>query len=224
MDCVNCGASLTTKSNVCKHCGTLNDVDLRAIGRSSVRGPATDRVCPRCEQPLLPVELHVDGELFIERCDRCLGIFFDPGELETLLDASVSNIAGVDLDRMSVLIDERGDDDAPEVSYVKCPICGELMNRENFGRGARSGVIVDICRKDGVWLDGGELSKLLNWTKAGGMLLADDKREQRAKKRERKQAAQRRDLERRPVQVGSDDVPFNAGLRAVVRFILHLLR
>lgn len=223
MDCVNCGASLTTKSNVCRHCGTLNDVDLRAIARSSVRGPATDRVCPRCEQPLVPVGLQVDGELFIERCERCLGIFFDPGELETLLDASVSNVGDVDFDRMGVLIDERGDD-VSEVSYVKCPICHKLMNRENFGRGARSGVVVDICKNDGVWLDGGELSKLLNWTKAGGMLLADDKREQRARKQERKRIAEQRERNLRPVSVGSDDVPFHCGLRAAVRLILHLLR
>ena len=223
MDCVDCGPSLTTKSNVCTHCGSLNDVDLRAIERSGVRGPATDRVCPRCDQLLLTVKLHVDGQLFIERCDRCLGIFFDPGELETLLDTSVSNIGGVDFERINVLIAERDCDAVPGVSYVGCPVCGALMNRENYGRGARSGVIIDVCKSDGVWLDGGELSNLLKWAKAGGILLADDKREQRAKKQERRQAAEQRELNRRPI-AGIDEVPIPGTLRSIVRLILHLLR
>jgi Zn-finger nucleic acid-binding protein len=41
------------------------------------------------------------------------------------------------------------------------------MNRVNFG--VRSGVVIDKC-VHGIWLDSGELRKLLEWRKAGGQL------------------------------------------------------
>jgi Zn-finger nucleic acid-binding protein len=43
------------------------------------------------------------------------------------------------------------------------------MNRINFG--SQSGVVVDKCKQDGVWLDGGELKQLMEWMKAGGQLM-----------------------------------------------------
>jgi Zn-finger nucleic acid-binding protein len=42
------------------------------------------------------------------------------------------------------------------------------MNRVNFGY--RSGVVVDQCRKHGIWLDSGEITHLMEWKKAGGQL------------------------------------------------------
>jgi Zn-finger nucleic acid-binding protein len=47
------------------------------------------------------------------------------------------------------------------------------MNRINFG--AQSGVIVDKCKEHGVWLDGGELRQLMEWIKAGGQILHQQK-------------------------------------------------
>jgi len=49
---------------------------------------------------------------------------------------------------------------------VPCPDCGEFMHRKSYG--AKAGVVVDRCRLHGVWLDGGELNRLLKWAKAGG--------------------------------------------------------
>jgi len=37
-----------------------------------------------------------------------------------------------------------------------CPVCGECMQVE-----AKRGVSVDVCSKHGVWLDSGELDKIL---------------------------------------------------------------
>ena len=42
--------------------------------------------------------------------------------------------------------------------YMKCPVCDLHMHRRNFMRA--SGVIIDECRKDGVWLDCDELGKI----------------------------------------------------------------
>ena len=40
------------------------------------------------------------------------------------------------------------------------------MNQINYGQ--RSGIVVDWCKPDGIWLDSGELRSLLEWAKAGG--------------------------------------------------------
>jgi Zn-finger nucleic acid-binding protein len=167
MDCVNCGAPLPPKSNICKFCSTLNDTDLRAIQSRARQGPESTRDCPRCRTKMQTIALRTDGRMMVERCEKCLGIFFDPGELEGLIDASVSNVHEVDHERMETLLEEEIDRER-SVTYVPCPDCGKLMNRKNYG--ARAGVIVDVCKKDGIWLDGGELGALLKWVKAGGKL------------------------------------------------------
>ncbi len=51
--------------------------------------------------------------------------------------------------------------------YMKCPACGIHMHRRNFMRA--SGVIIDECRKDGVWLDCDELGKLGDYISSGGL-------------------------------------------------------
>jgi Zn-finger nucleic acid-binding protein len=61
------------------------------------------------------------------------------------------------------------------IRYVKCPECGELMNRRNFGKS--SGIIVDICHQHGVWFDAGEVPRVLAFVQAGGLSRAQ-RREQ----------------------------------------------
>lgn len=97
-----------------------------------------------------------------------MGIFFDPGELEALLEKSVSNVFEIN-HRHLESINRKLYNRTTRVQYIKCPVCNEFMRRTNFG--SRSGVIVDKCRDHGVWLDGGELKRLMNWKKAGGELL-----------------------------------------------------
>jgi len=167
MDCVNCGAPLPPKSNVCRYCETLNDTDLRALKSSKSKGEASERPCPRCKVSLQSMRLKVESPVEIDRCGECYGIFFDPGELEEVLDSSVKRAYEIDLERLDTLVrEETSDKDYKEVSYVPCPDCGEFMHRKSYG--AKAGVVVDRCRLHGVWLDGGELNRLLKWAKAGG--------------------------------------------------------
>ena len=78
------------------------------------------------------------------------------------------------------------------IAYIKCPVCGELMHRVNFG--AKSGVIVDRCRQHGVWLDGGELRQLFEWMKLGGHLLEQQRKEEQRKEAEKREQAEREKL------------------------------
>ncbi len=67
--------------------------------------------------------------------------------------------------------------------YIKCPVCQKMMNRVKFG--TRSGVVIDRCKADGVWLDSGELKHLFEWSKAGGQILDKDRREEEKKRKEK---------------------------------------
>jgi len=166
-NCINCGAALSAKSIVCKYCNTRQDVDLKGIHKYTVEKPESQRTCPRCDKPLQTIDLKIEGKFLIERCTQCLGMFFDPGELEALLDKSVANVYHIDYSQLETLKTAKRHQDFP-VTYIKCPVCRKLMNRINFG--SLSGVIVDKCKEHGVWLDGGELRQLMEWTKVGGQI------------------------------------------------------
>jgi len=166
-NCINCGAPLTGNLLVCQYCKTRQDVDLALINRYTIEKPGSERICPRCHVPLQVIDLHLDGKFYIERCQRCLGLFFDPGELEALLDKTVTHVYEVDRPRLNEIQNAKRSCEYP-LGYVDCPICKKLMNRVNFG--SRSGVIADTCRNHGMWLDGGELRQILEWVKAGGNL------------------------------------------------------
>jgi Zn-finger nucleic acid-binding protein len=154
-------------SLLCPYCKTRHDVDLKGVHRYTVETPESERICPRCDEPMQTIDLKIGEKFLIERCALCLGLFFDPGELEALLDKSVSHVYEIDHRRMQALTQLKRHQDY-SVTYIKCPVCRKLMNRINYG--AQSGVIVDKCRYHGIWLDGGELRQLLEWTKAGGQI------------------------------------------------------
>jgi Zn-finger nucleic acid-binding protein len=188
-NCSNCSAPLPPNSIKCDYCGSLNDIDLKGVNFNTTHEAESERICPRCSIKLETIDLQIDGKFLIERCDQCLGLFFDPGELETVLQATVSNVFDINrsqLDNINSLMRtaEYG------ICYIKCPVCAKLMNRVNFG--AKSGVIVNRCRDHGVWLDGGELRHLFEWMKAGGKILDQERQEQLKKiEAEQQQYSQR---------------------------------
>ncbi len=174
-NCSNCSAPLPLNSIQCEFCGSRNDIDLKGVHYYTTHESESDRICPRCNIRLETIDLKMEGKFLIERCEQCLGLFFDPGELEAVLSATVANVFTInrgELDSINAAM--RSNDYG--VTYIKCPVCSKIMNRVNFG--AKSGVIVDRCKDHGVWLDGGELRHLFEWMKAGGKLLDQERREQ----------------------------------------------
>lgn len=179
--CHNCAASLPESSSTCVYCGTVNDVDLRRVSDYTQEAPPVRRNCPDCHESMAVVDISAaKGTRFlVERCERCLGLFFDTNELEAVLDAAVAHSYQIDFARLGNL-----ETPAPRdaITYRHCPDCGKLMNRVNFG--ARSGVITDQCRSHGVWLQPGELYRLLDWRKAGGLLYNEAVRKEKEKEAE----------------------------------------
>jgi Zn-finger nucleic acid-binding protein len=79
--------------------------------------------------------------------------------------------------------------------YRHCPVCKSMMQRRHYAKG--SGVIIDLCRHDGVWFDADELHRILLWVRSGGL--------QRAQQRhlEGDRAAERQRFASSPSPVGA---------------------
>lgn len=177
-NCKSCSAPLEPDTNRCRYCGVRNDVDLQAKHDFSIENPRSERICPQCNIPLQTIDLKVNDHLYIERCSECFGLFFDPGEIEILLDNAVSGAETVNLKHIQNINDDRYQ--SKKVKYIKCPVCRILMNRVNFGY--RSGVVIDQCKKHGIWLNNGEITHLMEWKKAGGQLLAQQQQQEQPKR------------------------------------------
>lgn len=191
-NCSNCSAPLPPNTIRCEYCGSLNDIDLKGVHYNTTHETDSERICPRCAIRLESIDLKIDGRFLIERCEQCLGLFFDPGELEAVLQATVSNVFTVNRSRLeSINATMRSNDYG--VTYIKCPVCSKIMNRVNFG--AKSGVIVDRCKEHGVWLDGGELRHLFEWMKAGGKLLDQERQEQLKINEEKEREREHRNIQ-----------------------------
>lgn len=183
MKCQSCAAELKTNTTICPYCGSKNEIDLKGIHEFTTVKPESERTCPTCAIPLHTIDITAGSEHFyIEQCDRCMGYFFDHGELAAILNGTIQESLTVNYDKLNTLAVEYSLEN--EVVYKKCPVCSEFMNRKNFG--TRSGVVVDICKDHGIWLDGGELKKLMEWKKAGGQLLHEERKEDERRREERK--------------------------------------
>lgn len=67
-----------------------------------------------------------------------------------------------------------------DVRYRKCPRCTVVMDRYNYGD--KSGVILDRCRKHGLFLDPGEFEAIQRFIELGGHELARKSRTLRNQK------------------------------------------
>ena len=137
--------------------------------------------CPRCTELLQALKL---GATTARECAACGGLFLDPESLQTLCNGREEHSAVVSalaarVPASSVQLDV--------VRYVPCPRCTKLMNRVNFSKS--SGVIMDVCKTDGVWLDRGELQRVIGFVEAGGLAVARDREKERLVDEQRRLAA-----------------------------------
>lgn len=123
--------------------------------------------CPECSNQMEVIEVATSPPMKIERCGGCFGMFFNPGELEAVLQQQSESVGRFDVLMLEQISSDYGHNH--EVRYKKCPVCAERMVHLNFGN--RSGVILDYCGNHGLWLEGGELRRLAEWWRAGGKLI-----------------------------------------------------
>jgi Zn-finger nucleic acid-binding protein len=172
-ECEHCGARLATVacpscfgmifsgSKFCPHCGAKVE---RTEGNDDKIRP-----CPRCREPLTAIML---GSTKALECPRCSGLW---------IDTETFNEICADREKQAVVIGEHSEPPQPtlpcppleSIHYVPCPVCAKLMNRVNFARS--SGVILDVCKADGVWFDREELRRVVEFVRAGGLEISRER-------------------------------------------------
>jgi Zn-finger nucleic acid-binding protein len=151
--CPRCMGMMFLGTKFCPHCGAAAD--------SPTPGIRTEQSCPRCQTGLVTVEF---GRFVIQQCDTCGGLWMSVGVFDRVCSDAEAQSAAAALSLPPAPREVR------KVAYILCPACGQQMGRINFAH--RSGVIIDICRQHGVWLDRDELQQILDFIHAGGLTRA----------------------------------------------------
>ena len=148
--CPSCFAMMFVGSRHCPKCG--------AEAERHERLDSSEKHCPRCNRSLRSVSLR-DSEVL--ECEKCMGLWVDPSTFERIC---------ADREQQSAVLGKASmqqPDLTAKVNYIPCPVCAQLMNRINFAR--CSGVIVDLCKKHGIWFDRDELSRIVEFIRSGGL-------------------------------------------------------
>ena len=153
-ECQYCGKTFSGRMRQCPFCGAGKHIPK----------PEAEVACPRCQVSL---ERHGFRGNEIEMCPQCSGIWLGTSEFKYLTSER----------------DVYRDDSIPQefirtplphkTGYTPCPACGHFMVRRNFSK--ISGVIIDICRDHGVWLDTGELEQIRSFVANGGLDASQDR-------------------------------------------------
>jgi|GEM_PF-895207 len=134
--------------------------------------------CPRCTTPLLAVGIAPGATL--QACGRCHGVLVGARAWCTLLTRP--DLAQA----LQARLPARGAPPSELVRMLRCPLCasGAEMERGRFG--ASSNIVIDVCTRHGVWLDGGEIAAVVQHSRfrekvgAGVARTALDRAEARA--------------------------------------------
>lgn len=151
--CLGCGARVDDGAPcACEVVGGNPYRDAVPTSRAVLGG------CPRCGVSLGEIDY---AETPLDECGSCGGVFVDAWILDRLVAARDARISLALALPVRTLHRER------EVRYLRCPRCSAQMNRKIFGRS--SGVVVDVCKEDGIWFDSGELASVLEFIECGGL-------------------------------------------------------
>jgi len=127
-ECRYCGAPVDRRIGHCLYCRSRVELDLHGSLNYRLYEPESQRMCPNCDIPLSTIDLKIDKKCLIEKCEKCKGLFFDPGELELVLDKSVSNIFHVDDRKLKELQNNHFQKRQKEFRYRKCPCCSSSID------------------------------------------------------------------------------------------------
>ncbi len=115
--------------------------------------------CPVCKVPMIIVE-HERIEL--DYCTKCLGVWFDAGELELLAERLSLAEGTLPLRDIWTLPEAKTSEKAR-----RCPACRKKMIKAYVGEETK--VLLDICPSHhGMWFDSGEVSQVLSQLKSKG--------------------------------------------------------
>ncbi len=153
--CPSCFAQIFQGSKHCSFCGASTE-------RAELRD-AQPLPCPHCQKSLTPVAV---GSVAVGECSGCGGLWVDAASFERICAEREQQavVLGTAFPAAPPRAAAAG---PPPERYWPCPGCQRLMNRLNFAH--CSGVIVDVCKTHGVWFDPGELQRIVEFIRGGGL-------------------------------------------------------
>lgn len=111
--------------------------------------------CPTCKIPLVVVEREA---IELDWCVECRGLWFDEGEMVLLGEKAGRRLESEDLGHRA--------GDSVAAGRRRCPRCPRRMERVTLALGqsppsAEEHVEIDCCPEHGIWLDRGELGRIM---------------------------------------------------------------
>ena len=170
--CPKCFARMAHDARFCMECGI-------AIATQAIYALAEGVRCPRCRSGLQSRSL---GSTAVTECSSCAGFWLSTEAFVRLCEQAEAEHAGVAAAARGPLPPQTVENH--KVLYLPCLVCEQLMTRKNYG--ASSGVIIDVCRTHGVWLDHRELERILAFIRAGGLQRERQREIERLKQEQRK--------------------------------------
>ena len=153
--CPACMGSMLVGSQFCPHCGA------RAVDPTAVAGGPSLK-CPGCSGDMPAVRV---GTTSMHQCSKCGSSWLSPDAFGAL--CADKDARGLVAAATGSLPDSAPVAHATAVHYVHCPECSKVMNRVNFAHS--SGIVIDVCKKHGVWFEKDELRGVLDFVAKGGM-------------------------------------------------------
>jgi len=206
--CSGCGAHVAVDARACAYCGaqvTLEERRLTAVCPKCFARTGRDaRYCMECgvaisPQALFALEVGVScprckGELHargvahgsVVECSRCGGLWLGHEDFVRVCSSAEKESLVEQFHQAQPTAPPSASDAA---RYVPCVVCREFMNRRNYA--SASGVIMDVCKAHGVWLDHGEIDKILAFIRGGGLERARRRQIERLEEQRRALEAER---------------------------------
>lgn len=151
VSCPKCFERLFDGMAYCPHCGAR---------RARSAGGNRTAPCPACRAAGGMMREVLLGDTDLLECDRCHATWVDADAFERICADRATQTA--------VLQRWPSPPAAPgPVVYRRCLVCGQMMNRLNFGR--LSGTVIDVCKGHGTFLDAGELHQIAVFIQGGGL-------------------------------------------------------
>lgn len=150
--CPQCLTKTSSKAAYCHGCGLMLTEGLPV-------GKPTKQLCPSCQLPDYPMSTRVfpRHSISLLECNTCAGVWVSQRTFDHLCKSTFKktfSILSLKSQKLAPLIQ-------PKRFYRICPVCNEVLNRVHYQK--NSGVVVDVCRQDGIWFDIQELETVLNY-------------------------------------------------------------
>ena len=164
--CPSCFGMMFIGSRHCPHCGTAV-MEVAAADLPTLK-------CPRCKVDMASVTI---GSTATRECGKCGGLWVEVAAFEKICANREQQSAVLGVASPAPVSKPLRPGVDEKIKYAPCPQCGQLMNRMNFAH--CSGVIVDVCKGHGTWVDRDELRAIIEFIRRGGVELSrhNEKRE-----------------------------------------------